>query len=512
MTTLVRNVQIVLSGSDAVKRADILISGNKISAIGSFPKKQSDLIIDGQGCYASPGFIDVHDNSDHYGKFFEREAWEGALRNGITTVICGHEGVSLAPFRKNSFSLFRPWSDVSGLASNWQTMKEFLKYVADLKLPVNIASFAGLDSLFLGFENKKSDVLAGALISALNGGAAGISIDLAGARERLLFTKEVQEFLKLISARNKIFSLRLDAREEIEPQMKAVALFFSKADCRFVVSCLALSHKRFGEVRALFETYFGKNKNAFFDGGTLAGAFVEASRFLPGWVFNKDQDVMEQLRDDWIRKRIIADIDLPGSKLFVVYANSHDDLVGHTLEDIARRFEVGHNARSGSGNSGVISRMSVGAEDRKLALIELLRATRLRASLYVANDRTLDALEDMPQENIFSDKKNLFGSFSAGVFHSLHAIALGSHALARPYGTLVENANKKGVGHVSSLVDALTRRPASFYALKERGELREGYFADIVIFGSEIKYTLVNGVVAYDGLRTFASPGSVLAF
>jgi N-acyl-D-amino-acid deacylase len=490
MTTLIRNVQIVVKGADDPKRADVLISGEKISAIGSFPKKQADVVIDGQGCYASSGFIDVHDSSDHYMKFFEREAWDGALKNGITTIIAGHEGVSLAPLNNNGFSLFKPWTETKGLTAGWSTMKEFLKYAGGLKLPVNIASFAGVDSLGFGFENNKSEVLAGALIYALKDGAAGLSLDMAGAGAHAFSTKEMQEFRNNISRNKKAFSIRLDAREDIEPQMKTIASFFARTDCRIIISCLIFSPEKYSEAYKLFETHFGKNKNAYFDGGALLGGLCEASRLLPGWVFTKEHDVLEQLESEWTRKRVASDITIPDAKLFVAYAHAHEKFVGHTLEELAGQFEV---------------------KDQKQALVELLRATRLRTSLYIIRDTPFEFIEGMTKQEIISDKKTLLGSYSAGVFHSLHAAVMGTHALGRPYAALVEDAHARGFGCVSSLVEALTQRPASLFALKERGELRAGYFADIVVFGNEIKYTIVNGTVAYDGTRAYPSAGRAIA-
>ena len=67
MTLLIKNVQVV-GGADKGNGAvgagrsvssDVFVSDNKISAIGNFPNKNADVVLDGQGAYLCPGFIDV---------------------------------------------------------------------------------------------------------------------------------------------------------------------------------------------------------------------------------------------------------------------------------------------------------------------------------------------------------------------------------------------------------------------------------------------------------------------
>ena len=70
MTLLIKGVQILGAAKGIPERGDIFISGDKISAIGNFPSKKADNVIDGQGAYVSPGFIDVNTDSDHYLSLF----------------------------------------------------------------------------------------------------------------------------------------------------------------------------------------------------------------------------------------------------------------------------------------------------------------------------------------------------------------------------------------------------------------------------------------------------------
>ena len=101
MTLLIKNVQIVGLGGNAARRAeggsDVFVSGAKISAIGNFPNKKADIVLDGQGAYLCPGFIDCNTGSDHYLTLFDNQSQEDSLQQGVTTIMGGMCGSSLAP-------------------------------------------------------------------------------------------------------------------------------------------------------------------------------------------------------------------------------------------------------------------------------------------------------------------------------------------------------------------------------------------------------------------------------
>ena len=130
---------------------------------------------------------------------------------------------------------------------------------------------------------------------------------------------------------------------------------------------------------------------------------------------------------------------------------------------------------------------SNGVKDEKQAILELLRLTSCRASFLFIRD-------EVPLENI-NWKKTILGSHMAGVFHPLQSEALGGHSFLNPYLSLLQKARGSGSDALSGAVAAVTANPAHLYDMPHRGEIREGYFADIVTFKDDIEHTLVNGVV-----------------
>ena len=97
MTLLIRNVQILGGVREFPEPMDVFVAGDKISAIGHFPNKNADEVLDGQGAYLSPGFIDVDTDSDHYLTLFDYPSQDDFLKQGVTTIFGGMCGSSLAP-------------------------------------------------------------------------------------------------------------------------------------------------------------------------------------------------------------------------------------------------------------------------------------------------------------------------------------------------------------------------------------------------------------------------------
>ena len=115
------------SGKRPVFTADVLLKGDKIAAIGKFPAKKADLIIEAMGLYLAPGFIDVNTDSDHHLSLFTNPGQEDFLKQGVTTIFGGMCGASLAPLIYGSLDSIRKWTDIGQVNIDWHTVAEFLK-------------------------------------------------------------------------------------------------------------------------------------------------------------------------------------------------------------------------------------------------------------------------------------------------------------------------------------------------------------------------------------------------
>ena len=124
---LIRSAKVVDGSGKPAYTADVLIQGDKITAVGYFPTKKADLIIDGLGFYLTPGFIDIHTDSDHSLDLFLHPDQKDFLLQGVTTIIGGNCGSSLAPLLYGQLESIQKWTDINQINVDWHTVGEFFQ-------------------------------------------------------------------------------------------------------------------------------------------------------------------------------------------------------------------------------------------------------------------------------------------------------------------------------------------------------------------------------------------------
>ncbi len=98
-----------------------------------------------------PGFIDVNNHSDTYWRIFNNPDLESLVYQGITTIIGGNCGSSLAPLADSeTIASIQKWSNIKQVNVNWLTMPEFFEAVSNCKLSVNFATLVGHGTLRRG--------------------------------------------------------------------------------------------------------------------------------------------------------------------------------------------------------------------------------------------------------------------------------------------------------------------------------------------------------------------------
>ena len=138
MTLLIKNVRVLGGVKEFPDLCDVFVTDDKIAAIGNFPDKKADEVLDGQGAYLSPGFIDINTDSDHYLTLFDHPSQEDFLRQGVTTIFGGMCGSSLAPLLYGTLESVRKWGGSEDYGNvDWHTMGEFLETLNKRPLAVN---------------------------------------------------------------------------------------------------------------------------------------------------------------------------------------------------------------------------------------------------------------------------------------------------------------------------------------------------------------------------------------
>lgn len=161
MSFLIKNANVVDGTGGLPHQADILIQSGRILAVGGLSDYRADEYLDAAGAFATPGFIDLVSYADLVSSPFNDYRQEDYLKQGITTVVIGHSGQSLAPIFGQSTEHNRDW----GLWS------DFMRSTSRSRFGINFLSFVGCHNLFHADER----VSLALLNDSLGNGAVGIS-------------------------------------------------------------------------------------------------------------------------------------------------------------------------------------------------------------------------------------------------------------------------------------------------------------------------------------------------
>ena len=127
MDILIKNGLVIDGSGREGEREDIWIKNGEISKIGNFKNKKAEVMIDASDSIVAPGFIDINNDSDHHLTIFTQPEQESLLKQGITTIIGGNCGSSLAPLIRGDLKSIRKWTDQNQINIENDLKKFFLE-------------------------------------------------------------------------------------------------------------------------------------------------------------------------------------------------------------------------------------------------------------------------------------------------------------------------------------------------------------------------------------------------
>ncbi|MBS3903460.1 MAG: amidohydrolase family protein [Anaplasmataceae bacterium] len=482
MTTLIRNVYIVSGGRRSLERQDVFVSGNKISAIGSFPQRIADEVIDAQGAYLAPGFIDINTDSDHYLSLFSNPQQDDFLRQGVTTIIGGQCGASLAPLLYGSLESIQKWVDINKVNTNWHLVAEFLETLEKQKLGVNFGTLVGHSTVrraLLGeslrpLTENEFKVFESVLEQAMLEGAFGFSTGLAYIHSFDTPEEEIKRLLQTIKKREGVYAthLRKTGADLTESVQNTIALARGGAIPTIISHHLPLQGFEDQYRQSLEMIHEASSQvSIYFDLYPFDVSVLPLYTFLPQWAKNGGIDVMNaNISDEWLSKKILKDLPaIEGSNFTVARAGDNHPLVGYSLTEIQELYGL-----------------KTGAE----AILKLMQVTRLKASIFFRNVNL-----GLVKEALKSSQ-SIVASNAASFSEALN-IKKPDRA-SKTFTTFLKMVEKENLMTLEEAVRKITQLPASIYGLKDRGEVKEGFVADLACFKEgEIKLTMVGGEVAY---------------
>lgn len=466
MTLLIRGGQVLGSSKRDVLRADIFVHGEKISAIGNFPNKKADTVIDAQGCYVSPGFIDIHTESDHTFGIFEDPAQEYALKQGITTTIGGHGGASLAPLLYGSLDAITEWSLGKEANINWHTVREFLAHIERRPLGINFGTLIGYTTIREALVGEKQRALSKnemaifrtLLARSLHEGGLGLSVDAKTLLSHAIPRAELKTLARLLKKHGGIFAPTFGYvhGEELVRLVETVLQIAKESNVTTLISHLLPlrdDQKHFAAALNLIAS-FPLSQKLYFDIPRAEETLLPIKMLLPRWAQKEtNEETWAQFADPWLTSKIAKEMPYGNpSHTILVSAHRHPMFLGKSVKELMRAYGIKHPGEM---------------------LLKIMADTRFRAAVFYRhlNNEELARASRLPHA--------LFGSYGGG-----------AHT----------NTRELPAPQLLAHIPKLTRLPAKLLNLKDRGEVQEGYFADLVGFGSDgIRFVVVNGVLTVEG-------------
>ncbi len=509
------------TGKNSIK-TDLSIEKDKIEKIDCLDKASAKIVIDAEGKYVSPGFIDINNHSDGYWSLFTTPSLESMLYQGITTIIGGNCGSSLAPLISGGAILsIQKWADINDISVNWLSMAEFLNVLEKRRIGVNFGTLVGHSTLrrgiigeeFRELKQKEIKMIEKILQDSLKEGALGLSTGLVYSHAKIATTEEIVKLAKIVEKEGGIYTSHIRGEaEELIPAINETILIAKKTKISTEVSHLKSMGKKnwpnFSKAIEIIEKAKNEGININFDvyPYTTTGSVLYI--FLPDWVAEGGKRVMvKRLKDPAIKAKVIKEMQETRAYEYekVVIAISPVDrtFIGKRITEIAQT--------QGVSMEEAIINMLIASEGKVITFFETLNEENVRLAL------------KHPLAFIGSDGSGYDISYYKRKGELVHPRCFG--AFPRFLGRYVRD-NK--LMSWEEAIYKITGGPAEKLRLKNRGTIKAGNFADVVIFNPKtiidkatfsnpfqypegVDYVIINGKIVIDkGKYTGEKAGKVL--
>lgn len=527
---LIKNGTIIDGSGKNRYKADLGVKRDKIQKIDLLKNARAKKVIDANGFFVTPGFVDILNHSDSYLTLLTLPTMDSMVHQGVTTVIGGNCGSSLAPLAPkytmveiakmafyranlimppskggNLIYSVRKWGDISGVNISWITLDEFLAEIKKRKISINFGTLVGHSTIRRGIvgdqirdlTSEELKIFQNTLRDALDQGALGVSLGLTYSHAGFVKSKELHNLAQILQKQKKPYTIHLrDEGPLVWESVKEAEEIAEKNNISIEISHLKISDKRFwykmDKILELIEKANSRGVKINFDIYPYTCAFLVLYACLPKWIARGGQKkFLERLADKKLRPKIIEAINKSYYKFndFVVAYSPHNKIfVGRKLADIA--------------------------SDKGFSVAEIIIDLLISSKGHLVCFSNPDLIDSENLKKAICHKQSIISS--AGAAYNLAYLREEQLVHPRCFGTfpkfLKEYVRQRKLLSWEQAIQKITSMPCAKLGLKKRGIVREGFKADLVILDPNqiadlatfenpyqyprgIKYVLVNGKI-----------------
>lgn len=521
---VIRNGRIIDGTGSPWFYGDIAVDLGKISKIGKLTGETGKTEIDAHHQIVCPGFIDMHVHTDLF--ILADPLVEAKVRQGITTELLGQDGIAAAPLPDAYKEDWR--GNLSGLDGNpdiswdWNTIEDYLKKIEDIHPSYNLAVLAPHGNIrmeVMGLDDRPATdeeigQMQKVLRRCLDEGAVGMSTGLIYPPCCFAEMKELEALCMVLGEYGVPLVIHqrsegdeiLESMDELIEMMKRCGahLHFSH-----LKNCGQFNWHKTPEVLGKIDQARADGLEVTFDQYPYPAGSTMLSATLPPWAHDGGTEMMlKRLEDPALSKRMIKEMETAlegwdsiskwagwnGIIVTSVESEKNQDCVGKTISEIGKIKNRTDYAQ--------IALDLIYEEKNAVGMID-----------FVINEDDIKMIVRHPAGTLGTD--GLLGG-------EPHPRAYGS--FPRVLGRFVREEN---VLPLEQMIRRFTSQPARIIGLQDRGILREGLAADIVIFDPDtiidqatfenprqynigVDKVIVNGEVVIDGEEAYRKPAGIV--
>lgn len=518
---IIQNGMIMDGIADKGFKADIGILGERIISVGNLRNSSAKTVLDASGRIVSPGFIDIHTHTDT--EILINPRAESKVRQGVTTELGGNCGSSPFPLKHPLSQSARERAEDAGFSIDWSDLEGFHRAVSEKGAAINHATLLGQGTLrgyVIGDQQREPTEpemqrMKELTAEAMKQGAFGLSSGLEYTPSGFAGMEELIDLCRIVAQYGGFYATHI--RSEDKTVIEAVAEAINIAE----TAGLPLEIAHFKAVGSnnwwklpkmidLVERAAERELNVTVDRYPYIAFSTGLSIIFPQWSLDGGMDkLLARLEDRDIRASMKAET------LKKVAGYGWDKIVVSNLQKDSNKYLIGKSIGEAAAAKS--------ADPYEFACDLLIDEGRDVDHIgFGMDEETTEAVLKHPLAMLGSDGSSLapYGPLGEGKPHP------------RNYGTfprfLGYYVRERKIMSLPQAIKKISSMPAAKLGLADRGTIRKGSFADIVVFDPQtivdkatfiephqypagIDYVLVNGSIVVDhGEHTGKLPGKVL--